>query len=231
MARMDQPLRDRFAGTLRACLVLLALALASVDAQESARNIWAQQYKDRTAVAMAEQFEQPSRAVFRYRAAIAGLMELEPGMTAAEIGAGSGFLARVIAEQVGPGGRVIATELEDKMVAYMNDRARSDGLTNFTAIKGQPSATGLEPASIDAMAMVNSYSFFDRPKEMLQSAVQALKPGGLLLIVDIPQTGTGKDRSGVEAEDVIAAASAAGLTPAGESSVVPGHYALRFRKK
>jgi ubiquinone/menaquinone biosynthesis C-methylase UbiE len=214
-------------------IISLALchAAAAISAQEAPRNIWAQQYKDRSAVSMAEQFEQPSRAVFRYRVAIAGLMQLKPGMTAAEIGAGSGFLSRVIAQQVGPAGRVIATELDDKMVAYMNDRAKAEGLTNFTAIKGRPDATGLEPASVDAIAMVNTYSFFDRPTEMLQSAVQALKPGGLLLIVDFPQTGSGRDRSGVEAEDVIAAATAAGLDPAGESSVVPGHYALRFRRK
>ena len=210
---------------------LVWVAVAVTTAQETPRNIWAQQYKDRTAAAMAEQFEQPARAVFRYRVAIAGLMELRPGMTAAEIGAGSGFLSRVIAQQVGPGGRVIATELDDKMVAYMNERAKAEGLTNFAALKGETASSGLEPASVDAIAMVNTYSFFDRPKEMLQSAVKALKPGGLLLIVDIPQTGSGASRSGVEAEDVIAAATAAGLSPAGESAVVPGHYALRFRLK
>ena len=221
------------AGSRRRSIVagLLLSSLGMASAQEASRNIWAQQYKDRTAVAMAEQFEQPSRAVFRYRVAIAGLMELQPGMTAAEIGAGSGFLSRVIAQQVAPGGRVIATELDDKMVAYMNDRAKAEGLTNFAAVKGQTASSGLEPASVDAIAIINTYSFFDRPKEMLASAVKALKPGGLLLIVDFPQTGSGADRSGVEAEDVIAAATAAGLTPAGESAVVPGHYAIRFRLK
>jgi ubiquinone/menaquinone biosynthesis C-methylase UbiE len=212
-------------------VALVASSMPPLSAQEAPRNIWAQQYKDRTAAAMAEQFESTSRAVFRYRVAIAGLMELKPGMTAAEIGAGSGFLSRVIAQKVAPGGRVIATELDDKMVAYMNERAKAEGLTNLTAIKGDPSSSGLEAGSVDAIAIVNTYSFFDRPKDMLQSAVKALKPGGLLLIVDMPETGSGADRAGVEAEDVIAAATAAGLSPAGESSVVPGHYAIRFRLK
>ena len=216
---------------LSVAAALVASTMPPLSGQEAPRNIWAQQYKDRTAAAMAEQFESPSRAVFRYRVAIAGLMELKPGMAAAEIGAGSGFLSRVIAQKVAPGGRVIATELDDKMVAYMNERAKAEGLTNLTAIKSDSSSSGLEPGSVDAIAIVNAYSFFDRPKEMLQSAVKALKPGGLLLIVDIPQTGSGADRAGVEAEDVIAAATAAGLSPAGESSVVPGHYAIRFRLK
>jgi tRNA A58 N-methylase Trm61 len=64
---------------------------------------------------MAAEFESATRPVFRYRVAIAGLMQLKPGMTAADIGAGSGFLARLMAGHVGSTGRVIATELNPWM--------------------------------------------------------------------------------------------------------------------
>jgi ubiquinone/menaquinone biosynthesis C-methylase UbiE len=158
-------------------------------------------------------------------------MQLKPGMTAAEIGAGSGFLARMMAQQVGASGKVIATELDQRMVAYLIDRARADGLTNFTAVQGGPTSTGLDPSSVDAVAVVNTYSFFDRPKEMMQSIAQAVRPGGLLLIVDVPRTGSGADAAGAEAEDVIASAAAAGFTLQDESAVVPGQYAIRFRRK
>ena len=209
------------------CLIAGVLAFA----QEAPRNIWAEQYKARTPDEMAKQFETPSRPVFRYRAAITGLMQLKPGMTAAEIGAGSGFLARMMAQQVGASGKVIATELDQQMVAYLTDRARADGLTNFTAVRGGPTTTGLDPASVDAIAVVNTFSFFDRPKEMMQSIAQAVRPGGLRLIVDVPRTGSGADAAGAEAEDVIASAAAAGFTLQDESAVVPGQYAIRFRRK
>lgn len=212
-------------------VVCLLLAGASGAAQQTSRNIWAEQYKTRTPDEMAKQFETASRPAFRYRAAITGLMQLKPGMTAAEIGAGSGFLARMMAQAVGPSGKVIATELDPKMVGYMNERARADGLTNFTAVQGSATATGLDPVSVDAIALVNTYSFFDRPKEMMQSIAQAVRPGGLLLIVDVPATGSGADASGAEAEDVIASAAAAGFTLQDESAVVPGQYAIRFRRK
>ena len=83
------------------CLIAGALAFA----QDAPRNTWAEQYQARTPDEMAKQFETPSRPVFRYRAAITGLMQLKPGMTAAEIGAGSGFLARMMAQQVGASGK------------------------------------------------------------------------------------------------------------------------------
>ena len=209
---------------------ILAFALA-VQAAPSARNTWEKSYAKGTAESFAATFEEPSRALFRYRAAITGLMQLKPGMTAAEVGAGSGYLARFIAGKVGPEGRVIANELEPKMVAYMTERAGKDGLKNFSAVQGQPTSTGFEPGSIDAIAVVYAFSFFDHPEEMLKSMNASLKQNGLLLIVDAPREGIEKSAPGLDAEEVVALADAAGFTRAAENGVVPGHYSLIFRKR
>jgi ubiquinone/menaquinone biosynthesis C-methylase UbiE len=198
--------------------------------QDPRKNTWEEQYKTRPPEVIAAEFESPSRAVFRYRVAIAGLMELEPGMVVADIGAGSGFLARVMAGKVGPTGKVIATELNTRMVAYLNARARTEGLTNFSAIEGQPGSTGLDSASVDAVALVETFSFFDRPREMLQSLFASLKPGGLMLIVDLPREGQGASEVGMDADEVVALATAAGFERVNENGIVPGHYAIRFRK-
>jgi cyclopropane fatty-acyl-phospholipid synthase-like methyltransferase len=211
--------------------VLATAVVVCSSSQDKPRNIWADQYKQRSAAEMAAQFEEPSRPVFRYRAAIASMLALKPGMAAAEIGAGSGFLARELAKLVGPDGRVIATELDDKMVAYMNQRAKAEGLANFRAVKGRSDASGLEPASVDAVVLVNAYSFMEAREPMLASIAEAVRPGGLVVIVDIPEAGSGAERTGVEAEDVIAAAARVGLTLVNESGIVPGHFAIRFRKK
>ena len=50
--------------------VIVANAVIGATAQDTPRNIWAEQYKQRSAAEMAAQFEEPSRPVFRYRAAI-----------------------------------------------------------------------------------------------------------------------------------------------------------------
>jgi ubiquinone/menaquinone biosynthesis C-methylase UbiE len=216
-----------------AVAIALTVALGgavAVTAQDARKNTWEEQYKTRTPEAMASEFESATRAVFRYRVAIAGLMDLKPGMVAADIGAGSGFLARVMAGQVGATGKVIATELNPRMVAYMNARAQAEGLRNFSAIQGRPVSTGLEPASVDAVALVNTFSFFDRPREMLQSIAASLKPGGLMLIVDLPREGQGASEAGVDADEVVALATASGFQRVDESTLVPGQYALRFRK-
>jgi len=217
---------------LRSIVVIVTMTMSALGgAQEKPRNIWEEQYHDRSAVEMAAQFESPSRPVYRHRLEIVGLLDLKPGMSVAEIGAGSGFLSRIMAEKVAPSGRAVATELDEKMVRYMNERARVEGLRNFTAIRSQPMSTGIDRASMDVVVIVNTYSFFDRPDEMLRSVKETLKPEGLLLIVDFPRTSQRANAEGVNAEDVIASAAKAGLKKIAESSVVPGHYAIKFRKR
>jgi ubiquinone/menaquinone biosynthesis C-methylase UbiE len=158
-------------------------------------------------------------------------MQLKPGMMVGEVGAGSGYLSRFIAETVGPTGRVIANELEPKMVEYMTTRAAKEGLRNFNANNGTPVSTGFDAGALDAVAAVYSFSFFDHPAEMLKSINDSLKPNGLLLIVDSPREGLAATAPGMDADEVLAFAAAGGFNRIGENGVVPGHYALIFRKK
>ena len=66
---------------------------------------------------------------------------------------------------------------------------------------------------------------------MLKSINESLKPNGLLLVVDLPREGNPPAAPGMDAEEVIPMAEAAGFRLAGENGIVPGQYALIFRKK
>lgn len=208
----------------------MAVLLVTQGAAPAARNTWAKEYAKKDAAAFAAEFEEPDRALFRYRAAMSGLMGVKPGMRVGEVGAGSGYLSRFNAEKVGPEGHVYANELEPKMVEYMKGRAAKEGMANFTAVQGTPTSTGFEPASLDAVGVVYALSFFDEREAMVRSIAESLKPGGTLLIVDLPSEQVGDRIGGIDVEDVIALAGAAGLAQERENGVVPGHYALIFRK-
>ncbi len=210
--------------------VLLTLVLLVQAAAPTSRNIWKVEYGKKDAAAFAAEFEKPSRALFRYRAAMAGLMGVKPGMRAGEVGAGSGYFSRYVAEKVGPDGHVYANELEPKMVEHMKARAATEGVKNLTVVQGTVSSTGFEPGSLDAIAALYSVSFFDDREGMLRSIHDSLKPGGLLLVVDIPSEQVEDRMLGIDAEELIAVAGAAGLKRERENGVVPGHYALIFRK-
>jgi len=208
---------------MRRFLVTTALAGAlciSGAAQEQAR----------TPAEIAAKTETDATAAWRYRTAIAGLLQLKPGMVAAEIGTGTAFVARTMASQVAPNGRVIAAALDRDMAAYVAERAKSEGIQNLSTLVVKADGAGLEPASLDAVAIVSAFGAFTARPEMLRSVAAALKPGGALVIVDLPAESVGSRVVGIDADDVVQLASSAGLTREAESTVVPGHYAIRFRK-
>lgn len=202
-------------------------ALASVMTLCAAAALLAQ---PRTPAEVAAQNENASAATYRYRTAIAGLLQLKPGMVAAEIGPGSAFVARTMASQVAPNGRVIAATLDREMAAYVAERAKSEGIQNLSTLVVQSDGAGLEAASLDAVAIVGAFGSLAARREMLQSVAAALKPGGALVIVDLPAESVGSRTVGIDADDVVQLASGAGLKREAESTIVPGHYAIRFRK-
>jgi len=116
------------------------------------------------------------------------------------------------------------------MVEYMKARAAKDGLKNFTAVQGTPTSTGFEAGTLDAVAVVHAFSFFDEREAMLKSIAESLNPGGLLLVVDIPTEQENSRTVGIDAEELIGLAAGAGFERERENGVVPGHYALIFRK-
>jgi ubiquinone/menaquinone biosynthesis C-methylase UbiE len=210
--------------------VILAVALA-VAAPQDAQSTFNQQYSDRGVAAAVEKLESTSLPLFRYRVHIVNLMQLKPGMSAAQVGAGSGFVSRIMAERVGPEGRVIATDHDPKMVAYMTARGKHEGIGNLSVASGQPAAIGLEPSSMDVISFVGRLSTYSNPGEILGTVAASLKPKGLLLVVDTPREGQGATATGIDADEVIALATAAGFDRIDENGTVPGHYALRFRKR
>ncbi len=211
--------------------MLLLAAVVALSGPQQPQSTFNQQYKDKAVAARVEALESLDTPLFRYRVHIVNLMQLKPGMAAAQIGAGSGFVARLMAERVGTDGRVAATESDPKMVAYMTERAKAEGIANLTVMAGPPSATGLEPGSMDVVAFVGRLSTYPGPADVLASSAATLKPKGLLLVVDTPREGQGPTMTGIDADEVIALAAAAGFDRVDENGTVPGHYSLRFRKR
>jgi predicted methyltransferase len=151
--------------------------------------------------------QEPASAVHRYRVTIANLMQLKPGLTAAEVPGATAVIAPELKRIVGPEGKVIAASFDKKT--------------------GVPS---LEAASVDAVVLTSALTVTDQHKELFDGLGKAVRPGGVLLVVDVPQENDGKRVSGLEAEDVVKLATAAGFKREAESGIVPGHYAIRFRK-
>src|SRR5215831_4065904 len=121
---------------------------------------------------------------------LARLLDWKPGRTIAEVGAGKGKMTVAAAERVGPSGQVLSTELNPNRLADIKARATERGLANVTIIKAGEADTNLPPECCDAIFIRDVYHHFTHPAEIDLSLFRALKPGGMLAVIDFPPSNT-----------------------------------------
>jgi ubiquinone/menaquinone biosynthesis C-methylase UbiE len=123
-----------------------------------------------------EDEEAPSKAI--------EALALTAGMVIADIGAGSGYYASRLAKQVGPTGRVYATDIQPGMIAILERRIKAEKLTNVTTVLGTMDDPSLPAHSIDLAIMVDVYHELQQPQVFLQRLKAAFKPGGRLVLLE-----------------------------------------------
>jgi precorrin-6B methylase 2 len=111
-------------------------------------------------------------------------LDLAPGMAVADVGAGTGYYSWQIAARIGDSGRVYAVDVQPQMIALLKEHMARRGVRNVQAVLGSATDTGLAPGSIDLALMVDVYHELDHPREILDSLLRALKPGGRLVLVE-----------------------------------------------
>jgi predicted methyltransferase len=147
-------------------------------------------------------------------------LEIQPGDTVAEIGAGGGALTLAMGRQVGPAGRVYSSELGDDRVKTLQQAVARANLPQITVLPSAPAATNLPDACCDAIFMRLVYHHFGDPDAMNASLLRSLEPGGRLAIIDFGPRGKEAgapadrdegDRHGVTPETVAAELKKAGF--------------------
>ena len=111
-------------------------------------------------------------------------LKLQPGDVVADIGAGSGVIAMLMAEQILPDGKVMAVDIQDEMLERLDKRCKAAGFDNIEPVKGTVKSPNLKPNTIDLAIMVDVYHEFDFPYEMTAAIAKALKPGGRVAFVE-----------------------------------------------
>ena len=129
-------------------------------------------------------WELESREVYVARHDIVAAMQVEPGDTVADIGAGTGLFTSLLSEAAGPGGRVIAVDISEAFVARVADRAEREGLTNVETRVSNERSAELPAGEVDVAFLCDVYHHFEFHEDMLRSIRRALKPGGRLVVID-----------------------------------------------
>lgn len=135
---------------------------------------------------------------------------VKPGMTVLDVGCAMGYFTLDAARMVGPEGRVIAVDLQPRMIATLERRARRSGLADrIDARVCPPHSLGIDDLAgrVDfALAFAVVHEVPDQPK-MMAELKAALPDDGRLLMAEPSDHVTDEEFS-----SSLTAARAAGLT-------------------
>jgi 2-polyprenyl-3-methyl-5-hydroxy-6-metoxy-1,4-benzoquinol methylase len=128
----------------------------------------------------------PVRRLFQRPEQILGL-HVREGMTVLDIGCAMGFFSLPLARLVGPTGRVVCVDLQEKMLHALRKRARKAGLeARIEARQSSRDSLGLGDIheQIDfALAFAVVHELAD-PSNFFRETHAALKPGTRLLVAE-----------------------------------------------
>jgi predicted methyltransferase len=133
---------------------------------------------------VARGFESEGREVYRRRDDVLAVLDLQPGMAVADVGAGSGFYAELMADAVGSSGRVYAVEISPQWIKYLRQKFSAEGLAQVVVVEGTERSIMLPAGSLDLAFASDTYHYFEYPDDTLASIYRALKPGGRWVVLD-----------------------------------------------
>jgi SAM-dependent methyltransferase len=146
------------------------------------------------------------------------------GMTVLEPGPGMGFFTLELARKVGPSGRVVAVDLQPRMLQGLRRRAARASLVDRVETRvATPDSLGIADLAgavdfVFAFAMVHE---MPAPEVFFTQAAAALRPGGILLLAE-PTNHVSAD----EFEAELRAASQARLEAVGRPTLRSNRAAL-----
>jgi ubiquinone/menaquinone biosynthesis C-methylase UbiE len=176
-------------------------------------------------------FDSPGRDERLQINRVMDVLEITPGKTVADIGAGSGWFTVRAARRVTDTGSVYAVDINPEATRYIDKRAQKEGLHNVKTVLSKSDDPQLPANQIDSVLLLKTYHEVDKPVTLLRNLRAALRPGAKVGIID--RNGNGENH-GVAPDIVIKEASEAGYVLQSQYDFVKGDgmdYFLVFAVK
>jgi putative heme-binding domain-containing protein len=105
-------------------------------------------------------------------------LQIPPGATVVDLGAGAGYFTWRLAQRVGAQGKVIAVDIQESMLDLIVHDLKKRNLTNVEVYQRLPEG------GADLVLIANAYHEFSQPEAMLAAVRRALKPNGRVVVIE-----------------------------------------------
>jgi SAM-dependent methyltransferase len=184
--------------------------------------------------AYAGRWEDPERDAWQRPQGLVDALDLEPGMSVADIGTGTGYLLPYLSQAVGSGGLVYAVDVSPNMLEWVRERAARESLDNVSTVAAGGARTGLASHSVDRAIMINVWHHVEQPEAYAADLLRSLRPGGRLFIVESRPDSNEADgppaHYRMSAQAVIKQLEQAGFTAALDAFQIDRQYVVRAER-
>lgn len=133
----------------------------------------------------AHKLEDPERRQWLPPQEVIAALELSPGHSVVDVGAGTGYFAVPIAAEVGAEGKVLAVDVQPEMLDHLRGKLSApEAPTNVELVRGDAADTTLPDASADLVLLANVWHEVEDPQAVQREAKRLLAPDGRIAILD-----------------------------------------------
>lgn len=178
---------------------------------------------------LVEHFENPKRDEWQQPEKVIAFLGDLKNKTVIDIGAGTAYFESKIKE---PSAKLIAADVDNRFIDYMNKRIKNENLNNLSTRKAEYENPPIYASEADVVFMVDVYHHIENRIDYFKKVKTGLKPNGHLVIVDFKkgdfEVGPPDDMK-LQASQIISEMKEAGLKlNTADSTTLQYQYMLKF---
>jgi ubiquinone/menaquinone biosynthesis C-methylase UbiE len=156
------------------CAILILSGIAATNALSQLAQLPADKYIQR--------MDDPARDL-KVSEVIAKL-RLKPGDIVADIGSGAGSFSIPMAKAIAPNGVLYAVDIDQKILDFVAERARKNGVTNLRTVLGANDDPKLPVKNLDVAFFHRVLHMIEHRQVYLNCTATYMKPDGRVVIID-----------------------------------------------
>lgn len=176
-----------------------------------------------------ERFEAPERDTYQQPDKVMAYLGDISDKKIMDIGAGSGYFSVRLAEK---GAAVIAADVDDEFLAYIEKRTSKAALTNIETRKIPYDAPSLKEQEVDMVLIVNTYHHIENRTDYFSKVKAGLRENGELVVIDFfaVETPVGPKHHKIAIDTVVDELKKAGFTSFEvEVDLLPYQYLIKAK--
>ena len=157
-------------------------------------------------------------------------LKLKPGGMIADIGSGSGAYSIPMAKAIAPNGILYAVDIDQKMLDYVADRAKKEGVTNLRTVLGEYDDPKLPLKNVDVAFFHRVLHMIEHRQIYLNATAKYLKPDGRVVVIDKNREDSPDSWMWLNQSDVDTWMAAISFYPAEKFAVFDDRYFVSYQR-